>query len=279
MVRRLGSLFVVVGALAVVQAASAAFPAPFAVQGGAGLPSLDGSLNFVTLKTGPDTRIAAIDAAAKTTAMSRTVAGSYGIAQLTQNGLAGGLFRDGSAFVLQSTGLNPTSRFMIVGAKDLVPRTTISLKGIFGFDALSPDGSKLYLIQHTSTQDVEHYIVRAYDLKARKLLPGRVADKAQRSWVMQGWAVDRATSSSGRWVYTLYANPGGYPFVHALDTVRGVAHCIGVPWRGDQNEPWNMRLALAEDETSLAVNRASGLGFVSIDLSTWKTAYLNGTGG
>ena len=278
MVRRLGSLLVVVGALAIVQSASAAFPAPFAVQGGAGLPSLDGSLHFVTLKTGADTRIAAVNADAKTTVMSRTVAGSFGIAQLTPNGLAGGLFRDGSAFVLQSTGLKPTSRFMIVGAKDLVPRATIALKGTFGFDALSPDGSKLYLIQHTSTQDIQHYIVRAYDLNARKLLPGRVADKTQRSWVMQGWAVDRVSTAGGRWVYTLYANPGGYPFVHALDTVRGIAHCVGVPWRGDNNEPWSMRLVLHDDRKRLAVNRAGGTGFVAIDLSTWKIAYLNGSG-
>ena len=279
MVRRIGFLLVIVGALAVAQAASASYPAPFAVQGGAGLPSLDGSLHFVTLKTGADTRIAAVEADAKTTVMSRTVAGAYGIAMLTPNGLAGGLFRDGSAFVLQSIGFNPTSRFMIVGAKDLVPRATITLKGTFGFDALSPDGSKLYLIQHTSTQDFQHYIVRAYDLKARKLLPGRVADKTQRSWVMQGWAVDRVTSSSGRWVYTLYANPGGYPFIHALDTVKGVAHCIGVPWRGDNNAPWNMRLALADDAKSLAVNRGSGVGFVAVDLSSWKVSYLSGSGG
>jgi hypothetical protein len=40
-----------------------------------------------------------------------------------------------------------------------------------------------------------------------------------------------------------------------------------------------MRLALRPDGKSLAVNRASGLGFVAIDLSTWKIAYLNGSGG
>lgn len=276
MVRRLGSLLVVVGALVIVQSASAAFPAPFAVQGGAGLPSLDGSLRFVAVKAGGDTRISAVATGGGTTRMSRTIPGSYGIAELTQNGLAGGLFRDGSAFVLQSVGLKQASRFMIVGANDLVPHATIALKGTFGFDALSPDGSRLYLIQHTSTQDIQHYIVRAYDLKARKLLPGRVADKTQRSWVMQGWAVDRVTSSSGRWVYTLYANPGGYPFVHALDTVKGVAHCIGVPWRGDDNEPWNMRLALADDGKSLGVNRGSGVGFVAVDLSNWKISYASG---
>lgn len=278
MIRRLGSLLVVVGALAVVSAASAAYPTPFAVQGSTALPSADGSLQFVALKVGSNTRVAAMDTRSEIV-MARTVPGAFGIARLTQNGLTGGLFHDGSAFVLQSVGLQSTSRFMIVGAKDLVPRTTIALKGTFGFDALSPDASKLYLIQHTSTQDIQHYIVRAYDLTSHKLLPGRVADKTQKSWVMQGWAVDRVTSADGRWAYTLYANPGGYPFIHALDTVRGVAHCIGVPWRGDQNAPWDMRLALRVDGTSLAVNQKDGTGFVAVDLSSWKISYLNGSGG
>ena len=231
MIRRLGSLLVVVGALAVVSAASAAYPTPFAVQGSTALPSADGSLQFVALKVGSDTRVAAMDTRSEIV-MARTVPGAFGIARLTQNGLTGGLFHDGSAFVLQSVGLQSTSRFMIVGAKDLVPRTTIALKGTFGFDALSPDASKLYLIQHTSTQDIQHY-----------------------------------------------ANPGGYPFIHALDTVRGVAHCIGVPWRGDQNAPWDMRLALRVEGTSLAVNQQDGTGFVAVDLSSWKISYLNGSGG
>ena len=52
-------------------------------------------------------------------------------------------------------------------------------------------------------------------------MPGRIADKTQKGWVMQGWPTARATTADGRWVYTLYSNPGGYPFVHALDTVRG----------------------------------------------------------
>jgi hypothetical protein len=272
MVRRLGSLLVVAGALALPAVASAAYPAPFAIQGGAGLPSLDGTVHYVAQKTGADTRITALTAAGDEAAPSLTLRGGYGIATLTQSGLTGGLFHDGSAFVAQSLGLGSTSSFVVIGTKDLVPRQTITLKGTFGFDALSPDGSKLYLIQHTSTRDVQRYIVRAYDLRTHKLLRGRVADKAQKSWVMQGWAVDRATSSDGRWAYTLYTNPGGYPFVHALDTVRGVAHCIGVPWRGNQNEPWNMRLTLNEDARSLAVNRKSGT-FVSIDVSTWKISY------
>jgi hypothetical protein len=94
---------------------------------------------------------------------------------------------------------------------------------------------------------VNHYIVRGYNLHTHTLLPRRIADKTQASWVMQGWAVTRATSANGRWIYTLYANPGGYPFVHALDTVNSVAHCVGLPWpatNGEQGAVFNYSLRL-----------------------------------
>ena len=41
----------------------------------------------------------------------------------------------------------------------------------------------------------------------RTLLPGRIADQTQKSWVMQGRATGRATTADGRWVYTIYQNP------------------------------------------------------------------------
>jgi hypothetical protein len=37
-------------------------------------------------------------------------------------------------------------------------------------------------------------------------------------------------------VYTLYSNPNNYPFVHALDTVKRTAVCIGIPWDWTANE-------------------------------------------
>jgi hypothetical protein len=268
MVRRLGFLLVLVGALALVPSASAAFPGPMAAQGGTGLANLDGSLHFIATKAGSDTKIAAVDADGAMV-MSRTIPGSYGTVMLTPNGTAGGLFHDGSEFVLQNTGIQKRSSFVVLGTKDLVLRDTITLKGVFGFDALSPDASRLYLIQHTSTQDIQHYIVRAYDLSAHTLLPGRVADKAQKSWVMQGWAVDRASTPEGRWAYTLYANPGGFPFIHALDTVRGVAHCIGLPWTAtDQNAVYNFRLALKG--SSIVVQWQDGRTWRRVDTTSWR---------
>jgi hypothetical protein len=271
MFRRLVVLLAALGALAGAPSALAAFPAPLATQGGSGLPSLDGSLRFVATKAGTDTVVSAIRASGGATVMEQTVPGAYGVPTITQSGLTAGLFHDGSALVLQNVGIEKTSSFVILDAQDLAMRDTITLKGTFGFDALSPDSSKLYLIQRTSTQDVQHYVVRAYDLSTHTLLPGRVADKTQKDWLMQGWAVSRVTTADGRWAYTLYANPGGYPFIHALDTVNAVAHCVGLPWKAaDQNPVWSFTLALKGK--SLAVKRQDGRTWRLVNRTSWRVS-------
>jgi hypothetical protein len=172
--------------------------------------------------------------------------------------------------VIQSVTPGSPTRFEIVGAKDLAVRQAIALHGYYGFDALSPDGSRMYLIQHTSTRDYQHYVVRAYDLNAQRLLPGRIADKAQKSWLMQGQAVARTTSGDGRWVFTLYQNPGGYPFVHALDTVRGVAHCVGIPWKGNQDSLQDFKLAL--HGSTLTLRQLDGTTYARIGTGTWRVS-------
>jgi len=273
MFRRVGFVLVVLGALAVVQVASAAFPAPFAAQGGEGVLSNDGALRFVAIDAEGSTLIAATKTGDGSAWKSQTVAGSFGIPMLTQRGPAGGMFRDGSAFVLQSTGYKATTQFMLLSTQDLATRDSIALKGNFAFDALSPDGSRLYLIQHRSEQDVQHYTVRAYDLNAHKLLPGRIADRTQKGWVMQGWPVSRATSDSGRWAYTLYANPGGMPFIHALDTVKGVAHCVGIPWPAtDYNQSPVFSYTLALKGTKLLVKQNDGRTYRTVNTTNWKVS-------
>ena len=166
-----------------------------------------------------------------------------------------------------------TTQFVLLRTADLGVSDQIVLKGTFAFDALSPDGSKLYLIQHKSAQDVEHYIVRAYDLSAHALMPGRIADKTQKNWLMQGWSVDRTTAPSGRWVYTLYANPGGFPFIHALDTVKGVAHCVGVPWpqtEGNQSRVYNFRLSLRGK--MLVIKAGTGSTYRVVNTTNWHVS-------
>ena len=77
----------------------------------------------------------------------------------------------------------------------------------------------------------------------------------------------RTRSLGGRWVYTLYTNPAGYPFIHALDTVRGVAHCVGLPMT-NQNGIYNIVLGL--HGKTLSVHWRSGRPFVNVDTATWR---------
>jgi hypothetical protein len=233
-----------------------------------------GALRFVAEKDGSRTLLEAIRRGDGAVARSHSLPGAFGISVLSPNGGYGeGLSHDGRTLVLQSMGFGPRTRFVLVDTGSLSPRDTISLRGTFAYDALSPDGSRLYLIQHTSVQDVEHYVVRAYDLNEHTLLPGRIADKTQTSWVMHGWSVSRATTASGRWVYTLYANPDGYPFVHALDTVAGVAHCVGLPWPqtdSTQQELFSFRLVV--NGTRLVVRKPDGAPYRVIDTTSWRVS-------
>ena len=167
-------------------------------------------------------------------------------------------------------------RFMVLDARTLRMRDAIYLKGDLEFDAISPSGRRLYLIQHVNVLDQSRYVVRAYDVPSKTLLPGRVADPTQKGWVMEGYPVSRVISPNGRWVYTLYGNPKGFPFVHALDTMRGVAHCVGLPWRGSYTAVYNLRLTLHHG--SLAVHWLSGRPWLRMDAVSWRLSADHGAG-
>lgn len=163
--------------------------------------------------------------------------GRWGLPRVTLNNGVGGLSADGRTLVLaqddvahQNGELSRETSFTVLATRPFHVRTVVKLKGDFGFDALSPHGRVLYLIQHVSQEDLFQYRVRAYDLRQNRLLSRVVADKRQRDWNMTGYPVGRASSANGRWVYTLYSNSNNYPFVHALDTVHRTAVCIGIPW-------------------------------------------------
>src|SRR4051812_23910562 len=197
--------------------------------------------------------------------------GAFGIPMVTQS-TTGGLSHDGRTLILQEVALAAPTQFVVVDARTLRERDRFILDGIYSFDALSPDASMLYLVQRVDARDYSRYVVRAYDLVHRRLLAGRIADRTQKGWVMQGQPVSRGTSPDGRWVYTLYSNPGGYPFVHALDTVRGVAHCVGIAWPEgkDQGPLWN--LVIEPHGQKIDLRWRSGRPFYRIDAGTWRAA-------
>jgi len=249
----------------------------YALQSGTGVVSAGGKVRYVAVGYTGGTTVEAISTTDGSVLRSIDVIGSFGTPFVggPQNGL--GLSADGRTLVLADV---PTSfphtrsAFSFFSTHPLEYQTGVSLKGDFAFDALSPDGTRLYLIQHVDPDDPSQlrYVVRALDVPELRLLPDRIADRTQKSWIMRGTAVTRTTSPGGRWVYTLYDDPGGYPFVHALDTVRGVAHCVGLPWTGAEAGVYNMRLALRDGGRTLAVGFASGRRWTTIDTRTWRVS-------
>jgi hypothetical protein len=174
--------------------------------------------------------------------------GAWGFPRVTLNGDAAGLTRDGRLLVLaevptnRASPLRSDSRFVTVDTRRLAVTRSIRLRGDFGFDALSPNGRTLYLIEHFSEADLSRYRVRAYDLKTRHLLRGAITDPRDAAEPMSGFPAARLTAAGGRRVYTLYSS-AEHPFVHALDTVSRTAVCIDLPSVIDRIELATMRLS------------------------------------
>ncbi|MFL6005814.1 MAG: hypothetical protein ACJ744_06175 [Gaiellaceae bacterium] len=268
---------VVVTALAALLLPSAALAAgpSYVAQGGLGVLSNNGRYRFIAVSTGGGTAIQRVAVHGGAVSGWATLDGEWGIPQPTMRpGQLEGLSHDGTRLVVGTVGLQTPTRFAVIDTRNLRVRDSFEIPGSFAYDAVSPDGKTLYLTQYVDRDNASRYVVRAYDLEHGGLLPGRIADKAQASWVMEGFATTRTTSGDGRFVYTLFMRSGGYPFVHALDTVRGVAHCIGLPWAASNQEPlMRVRMALTDDETKLAIDWKGGKRWLAVDTSTWRITH------
>jgi hypothetical protein len=268
MLAKLTLCFAVLAAIAVPSAAASGGPL-FALVGGAGVS--DGPTRFVPVinNSGNDTTLERISTKDGTVGITVDLVGQWGVPATASAG-ADGLSQNGSRLVLSevNNGQTSPSKFLVMNPRTMRTVRAITLNGYFSYDAMSPNASRLYLIEYIrGPADISHYVVRGYDLRTGRLLPGRIADRTQKSWVMEGYPVTRTRSPGGRWVYTLYTNPAGYPFIHALDTVRGVAHCVGLPMTS-QRGIYNIVLAL--HGKTLSVHWRSGRPFVNVNTATWK---------
>jgi hypothetical protein len=207
--------------------------------------------------------------------------GAYGVPAVTSVGEPGGLSPDGKLLVLvpppQYDGLRAESRFVVVSTATLATVATPTLRGEFGFDAFSPNGRYLYVIQHISRRDLVRYVVRAFDLRTNRLLPGAIVDKRSPNEAMRGYPVSRATSPGGTWVYTLYTrNPGSsLNFVHALNAAGRYAFCIDLPSWPSGRQIWDATLALSG--RILYVRGKDGSTIARIDTRTLKAVTVSGT--
>jgi hypothetical protein len=255
--------------------AAASGVAPAGTQDGLGV--VGGGTRYVALPGKGSTVVAAVDVRTGRVLQSQAYEGNWGIPTVTFGGARSGLSADGSTLVItdvtpSTEPLRKESSFLVLDRQNLQLRTFAHLRGDFSFDALSPDGRYLFLVQHVSSNDTSRYVVRAYDLDHSALLPQAIADKAQHGWVMAGYPMKRLVGPGGRWVYTLYQREYGYPFIHALDTVSRSAHCIGVPWHGDQSGLARLRLSLRDGGNTLALDRRDGSRFLTVNTATFAVS-------
>jgi hypothetical protein len=245
----------VVAGAAAVAAAAALAAGPWPVNAAA-VTAPSGTVRYTTARSGFSTKVTALRVSNGATIATRKVEGVFGIPAVTLNGTAGGLSPNGGLLVLGEqpdfNGLRARTTFVVLSTRGLKVRDRVVLRGDFGYDALSPDGRTLYLIEHISMNPI-HYAVRAYDLRAKRLVPGAIVDKREPGEKMTGYPVSRATSRVGNWVYTLYMRQAGEPFVHALNAANRTAFCIDVPWTGSEQNVWKLRLRLDEAAQRLEV--------------------------
>ncbi len=246
-------------ALAIVAGAPTAtgdgLPVPGVITPSGGVPG-PGGTHYVTHPKHGATTIRELGAGGAVLG-SRAVTGNYTVPAVALDGSPGGLSADGSTLAL----IRPRASFpqskthlLVLDADGLGVRDRLTLNGDFSFDAISPDASRLYLIQYLSPGDPTRYAVRAYDVAAGQLLAKPIVDpNGENPDEMRGYPLTRAVSPDGRWAYTLYDGGGKHPFVHALDTGEGRAVCIDTPSLAGRKDLYQLGLGVSSDGSTLTV--------------------------
>jgi hypothetical protein len=227
--------------------------------GASGVAAPSSRDRYVTIPAGPTTILARVSQNGGRILGSRILQGTFTIPAVAYDGSSGGISGDGRTLVLitpRVTFPRVATTFAVIDTPQLAPRGRIKLQGDFSFDAISPNGASLYLIQYTSALDPTRYLVRNYDLTAHRLVAAPVVDPHDHGEKMRGQPLTRATSRDGRWAYTLYDGAGKTPFIHALDTRRGSARCIDLDALAGKDLS-TLRLRLDDSRGALEVVRAS----------------------
>jgi hypothetical protein len=178
-----------------------------------------------------------------------------------------GLSADGSTAVLVeatptvSTAARAVSRFAVLHVVPLEgPARIIELPGSFDYDAVSPDGSILYVVEHLAGEPEGRYQVRAVDVPTGVMRDAIIADKRNIGEAMAGWPIAQVRRPDGL-VMTLYRGVE-HPFVHALNTAEAWAVCIDLPGAHahDAKAALDWGLAAAPDGGAVfAVNATLGM--------------------
>lgn len=199
-------------------------------------------------------------------ARTRSVDGAWRLPTLGTDPLPAGVSADGSTIVLMEDGAEAnatTTRFAVLAHSE--DARILELSGSFEYDALSPDGSILYVVEHLPGPPDGHYQVRAVDVATGAMREAVIVDKRNLDESMGGWPITQARHANGV-VFTLYRGTA-HPFIHALNSVEAWAVCLDLPSVGadDAEAALDWGLAQGPDGGSLfAVNATLGLA-VAVD--------------
>jgi len=224
-------------------------------QRGAGPDGLTtaGGDRFVAVPAGTRTVLARVQIKGGRVPQAAVLSRHWDVPIVAYDNTASGLAADARTLVLMQPAVRSprkVSRFTLVDLRHMKRLGTIALKGDWSYDAISPDAATLYLTQ-TLNRQATRYAVRAYDLRAQRLLEEPVVDPSEPDEPLRGWPATRTTGPGGRWEYTLYAG-SNEPFIHALDTVQRTSICIDLPKRlAKAKRIWGYKLELHGDRIAV----------------------------
>ena len=262
----------VAGASILVASATGAGPSPGIAFGSPGVVSHDGKFRYVAMRAGRGTLVEAVTTRGGVIRRSRFLKGWYGVPMVAYDGTTGGLARNGKELILYSPGRGAThskTRFVVFDPRTLRVRSRLTLNGNFGFDALSPDGSLMYLLELKTGPNATglDYAVRALDVNTGALLPGAIVDRREPDEKMTGIPLTRVGSGDASWAYTLYSRDGKSPFVHALHTTAREAFCIDVPLHVTGEQLSRVRMRAGPGKVIIRLRRRT---LATIDTKTFE---------
>jgi hypothetical protein len=192
--------------------------------------------------------------------------GSYAIPALAYDGSAGGLSADGKTLALVNFSRAyppPQTKLAILDTEIYLrhPRRPgqqrpqhathyLNLHGHFALQAISPNGSKLYLRHYRTRDRGSAYDRRSddFDLWVLDTSNGGLAPRpltvSNSGRQLAGLPISGATSPDGRWAYALYDGDMRLPFLLALDTVTGRILRVDLPGLEQLRNPYLLKLRL-----------------------------------
>lgn len=205
-----------------------------------------------------------------------TVRGSWDLSAVSPNGQAIVLTRVPSEAEKQAwakTGKWQTE-IQVLDLTTYQTRHTLKLDGNFEVEAISADGTSLFLVEHLPAAKPDRYVIRWYDLSREQLVADPLRSKTADE-VMTGYAWGGTASTDGEWLFTLYLSTDRkVAFIHMLNLNEKFTVCVDLPsGQGDFEALKGYALAYSpQRQTVYGVNPRLGI-VAEVKLGDYK---LNG---